>query len=149
MKKLLTSALAVGWLMSTIGSIPVSAAAIPVKITGVVSFQNQPLAGLSVLVECWQTGYSARPITSPSGLYSVNVTETECPLGSQLKVRAETADKVAFRYAAVRSFTVVDLRMVSKVPVPEHGLLGGIAALGGGIMGARFIRRYHLRKRSS
>jgi len=151
MKKLMLSAFFAAGLVIA-GLVPQSAqaaAADPVKVTGVVTYRARPLVGIEVMVECFKTGFQQRTTTDGNGVYLVTATQTQCPLGSELKVRAETANNthgyVGAKYGTVSLLNNVNIKTVTKCVVPEYGWLGGALAGGVGVGAVAFIRRrYHL-----
>ncbi len=126
-------------------TMPTVHAAAEVEFTGVVRYQGHPIPGIEVMIECWRTGFNQRIDADANGVYHATATLAQCPLGSELKVRAETANNTAgyvgHRFAQVGSLNKLDIDTVPKVPIPEYGWIGGLAAGGAGIGAMLFVRR--------
>ncbi len=136
---LLAAVLVVGVAPQTVDA----AASEEVKISGVVFDQGQPVPGIKVQVECWETGFVERPITDANGKYHVITTTDQCPLGTTLKVRSNTAlnAKVGFKFSTVQLVNNLPIHLILTHGVPEYGWLGGILAGGTGAGVIAYTRR--------
>lgn len=144
MKKLVIGLLVA--LAVTVGIAPQTAqaaAADEVKISGVVSDQGVPLPGVTVQVECWQTGFIDHPVTDADGRYTVITDTLRCPLGTTLKVRAgiNNSTKEGFKFGTVQLVNELDLPLLPVPAVPEYGWLSGTVAVGAGVGAIVFLRR--------
>lgn len=143
MKKIITGLLLAVALVISLAPQTAHAAAEEVKISGVVYDQGQPVPGIQVQVECWETGFVTRPITDSGGGYLVTTTTAECPLGTTLKARSNTAlnAKVGFKFSTVQSVNKLDIELVDTHGITEYGWVGGILAAGTGAGIVIFTRR--------
>ncbi|HEU5187535.1 MAG TPA: carboxypeptidase-like regulatory domain-containing protein [Candidatus Saccharimonadales bacterium] len=129
-----------------VGAAPqtVHAAAQEVIISGVVFDQGQPVPGIQVQVECWETAFVQRPITDATGKYRVVTTADQCPLGTTLKVRSNTAlnAKVGFKFSTVQlGVNNLPIHLILTHGVPEYGWAPAFTALAAGVGLVIFNRR--------
>jgi len=133
MKKLVIGLLVAAAMIGIIA--PQAAQAVSeVKISGRVLDQGMPVTGIQVMIECWATGFVERPITDVNGKFNITTTTLQCPLGTTLKLRSNTANnaKVGFTFSNVLLVNELNVNLLDTHGIPEYGWLGGVLAVGGG-----------------
>ena len=134
MKRLVIGLVVAVAVMAGIAPQTVHAAVPEIQIIGVVFDKGVPVPNLSVLVECWETGFAERPITDTNGVFYVATDKTHCPLGTILKARTNIPNtyRAGFQFKTVQPVNEMHIDLIDTHNIPEFGWVSGVLAAGTG-----------------
>jgi hypothetical protein len=152
MKKLITIALIViTTLAVTMAPQQASAAVSGVVIQGKLTKSGQPVPNGRISIRIDGNTLTDLVNTDPDGNFSLVTNDTLVPPGSTVRIEFDdNKDGIIDVTAEAPAGPVVTINVdfVPTIPVPEYGLLGGIAAGGAGLVAVAWIRRRQARATS-